>query len=93
LTDLFSPRTVRVYGHQATVNLCRIAIHGFREAAKPEVLLAAPPEWLWKTQRDCFDSAIRVLETARFVLAELPDFVCSDSGGEAMKSNERQNDR
>ncbi|ORY84129.1 hypothetical protein BCR35DRAFT_303194 [Leucosporidium creatinivorum] len=77
LNQLFA---LRVYGHQATVNLCRIAIHGFREAAKPEVLLAAPPDWLWRTQRDCFDSAIRVLDTAQFVLGELPDFVCSDSG-------------
>ncbi|KAM0754932.1 hypothetical protein T439DRAFT_321991 [Meredithblackwellia eburnea MCA 4105] len=75
LNQLFA---LRLFGHMATVNLHRIAIGDFKEAAEPEMLGKAPEGWIRKAQQECFTAATRVLDTAREILSTVPDYICLD---------------
>lgn len=59
-------------------SLFSIAVHGFVEAAGPEVLLAAPHGWLRSIQRECFHAATQVSELCITLLQIFPDYIPED---------------
>jgi hypothetical protein len=59
-------------------DLCRIALSAFVEAARPEVLLAAPLNFIQSTQDECVEHAGKLLRLCDLVLSHCPTFVSRD---------------
>jgi hypothetical protein len=72
---------VHTWLSQCASDLNRIAIYGFAESARPEILLSAPFDWIKHTQEHCFQAAVRVSNVALTVLTKSPDFCPTDSIG------------
>ena len=67
--------------HGISLSLRRIAIYGFIESARPEILLSAPRDWIRAAQGECVAHAEALSEVALTVFKAYPSFVLDDPGG------------